>query len=478
MDDDLESKETYKFNAELKWPNGSRLEVPCKLFLPIRLRDSLRLVLLLDDPSYRALYGTGPFELVGTIGNGSGQVKIVANEVWIGSGKQRIWGPGLSEGYLVGHPQSLRVIKGRPETPSTKLHGTFNLTHSLLLSPFDSPRLHADGTIEWSRSKRKTFHLSPDILLTFDHEHHYDIRRDPREILMWPELVAKVTANVPPAAGSLEHYLPMIDDLLLLVSLVEGKMCACLQSAWTCNGELVHLYRLDKVIPGEAPKLPVGEFLIAPEDFLSFLAASYKTLRENPQRHLIRSALEGMVMFNEDTIGAEFVRLFTALETSILAFRRENGLEYVLAKSGQRKELRRYLNGVLEEHPLLKEDSDRLHMLSDNLSGLARVSLKTALEKCASAFEIELADCWPIFETPSSGGISLSKIRNMLVHGSDFSEPAWDCIADAGISLRVIAQRFLLRILGWDHQQSIARLSPSRWSDWRVAQARLTRILA
>jgi hypothetical protein len=444
--------------------------------MPERSHDALRLVFLLDTSTYHALTGgVGPFDLTGKIGEGPSSLEVTAQEVWTGRGNQRFWGPDISEGYLLGHPRILRIIRKDPEIPSNKLRGTFNITYSRLLSPFDHSAFYPDGTVSWSRAKRLNFHLSPDLLLVFDHEYHRKAIGQRGEFLVWPELIAKVEADVPPASGGLEPYIPMIDDLLLLVSFVEGRGCACLKATWGFGGEFVQLYRLDRVVPPERIA-PIGEFLIEFEDLLAFLHSAHDRLRQSPQRDLIWSALADITDPGDYTIGANFVRMFTALETLVLAFRRENNLEFVLDTSSQRKKLRRIVKGALEESSLLANDPDKLGLVYENLPSLDRVSFPTALAKMAETLRIEISDTWPILSSPSSSGITLVSIRNMLVHGEHFSELEWDFIDEAGLSLRVLVQRFLLAMLGWDYRQSLSRLSPSRWGDWKEAQARFTQM--
>ncbi|HYU35170.1 MAG TPA: hypothetical protein VEW48_23705 [Thermoanaerobaculia bacterium] len=467
-----ETQKDYKFKAELRWADGNRLEVPCKLFLPVRLRDDLRLVLLLtNDSSWNALWeeGRGAFELSGDVGE-PGSVRIVANEVQIRSGMwRRHWNSELAEGHLLCYPRSLRII--RKSHKWDRLQGTFRLTRSELIAPHVHPTcINKDGTIEWHRGKRFTFQLCREVMLTFDHEYRHT--RKEGEILMWPELVAKVDIDSPPASKSLEEdYIPLVDDLLLLVSLAEGRRCFCLQVEWTSNEESVHLFRLDRHAPLDKPVPPPDALPISPEDFPSFLEIAFKTLCSSSQRGLIWNALANVTFEGKQTIGTNFARLFAALETLVLAFRKEHDLECVLEDATQRKEFKEYLKEKISEYEPLKGEKhkDKRAMIYENLESLGRVSLKRAIEKFVEEFHVDLDDVWPIFD--KKGRKSLYELRNMLVHGDDLSALEEECISEACISLRETTERFLLTMLGWNYNRRLrAQRFLSRWGDWQRAR--------
>ncbi len=461
---ELEEAEDHKFLAQLTWPRGTRVEVPCKLFLPRRVGAKLRLVFLVDKHTFHSI-SREPCSLSAEAREGD--LIIEACELQIGGGKQKSWGQGLDEGYLTGYPRNLRLIE-RISPTADGLRGVFRLTHSIHLEPFDIMIPNYDGSIEWKRGERFRFELAEGIKLTFDHEYRYDTSK-PKEIRAWPELIAQVDALSQPSAKSLEGYLSHIDDLLLLVSLAEGRRCACLEATWVYGDELITLYRLSRSVPTDRPDHDAGNFVIDHDDLALFLSKAFAALKAPFHRDLLWNALASVTHDATATIGEEFLRLFSALESVALAFRRANGLEFVVEEK-QWKGVQKTIRTLLKSQTELKEESRR--MLVEKLPELNRVSLRRAIDTMASQLMIQLDDVWPLFDRAE--GCALADIRNMLVHGEYFSSPEWRYILSAQSCLRTITQRFLLVMLGWDYRRSSAASYDVWPDDWREARALLS----
>jgi hypothetical protein len=237
---EIETGEDYKFRASLEWQNGNLVQVPCKLFLPKRVEERPRLAFLLNDQEFSLLARADLCKLTGDLGKDTGDFRIEASDLRIGSGTQRHWGNGLNEGYLLGHPRSLKLIQRIPKKAGGTAKATFMLTESRQLSPLDLKTYHSDGSIEWRRGERIQFQLTDDLLLTFDHQYRFDTSESPITH-MWPELVATLDVGEARQSMDFEGLLPIIDELLLLVSLAEGQRCACLQAFWH-TGAVAFIY--------------------------------------------------------------------------------------------------------------------------------------------------------------------------------------------------------------------------------------------
>lgn len=470
---DLKSTEDYKFRAELTWPDKDQvLIVPCKLFLPKRVNDRPQLIFYPDSLTWHLLGRSRNCELRGILGEGVGSISIIASEVRFGSGSQRCWGNGLDEGYLFGYPKQIRINKNMGQNVG-KEWAVFYLTESLLLSPVDLLTYSYDGSVQVEHAAKIQFSLTADCQLSFEYEYRYDLK-NAKEKKSWSELVARADIVSLPAGNSPEDLLPLIDDLLLLVSLAEGQRCACMEIAWSNQDQFVRLFRLDRTMPEENASHSMNDCLIADigNEFELFLKNSFDILKNLPERNLLWSALASITWFETSTIGQEFLRLFTAVETIVLAFRRMNCLEYAVDDDSKRDELRKDIEKYLKKHPLLQENPACRGMMYDNIPGLFRISLRRAIEVFTETYKIRLDDVWPLFT--SSSGWSLLSIRNKIAHGEHFSEGEWFDIAEANRSLRVIAERFLLSVLGWDYQKSRSHWGNSTRQNWTVAHARLS----
>ncbi|MBC7964256.1 MAG: hypothetical protein H7Y05_15090 [Steroidobacteraceae bacterium] len=471
---DLKSTEDYKFLAELTWGGTCRtLYAPCKIFLPKKVRERPRLVFYPDTDTFRLLIYAKDCELRGSLGNGPGSITTKASDVRLGDGNQRRWGDGLDEGYILGYPKQLLIDRNMGQDVGNK-SASFYFTESLLLSPFDLLTQKYDGTVEVEHVSKVQFRLNANCLLSFEYEYRYDSGGS-SETRSWRELVARTDLDLLPAGISPEDLLPHIDDFLLLVSLAEGRRCACLEVVWSQQDQLLHLFRLDRTIPEERANHSINDCLIVniKEELEPFLKKSYDTLRNFPEKNLLWSALASITWFKQSTIGDDFLRLFTALETLVLAFRRINGLELAVQDDAIRNEIQKDVKKFLHGHHLLKDGTNSSRgMLYENIPGLFHISLKRATEAFVETYKIRLDDVWPLFDT--STGWSLLNIRNKIVHGEHFSEGEWFDLMEAKMSLRVIAERFLLSMLGWDYQKTRVHWGNSATEGWKAAQTRLS----
>lgn len=460
---EAKSTEDYKFRAELTWADsGLVFVVPCKLFLPKKVRERPRLILYPDPGIWHLLGRASNCELRGSLGEGLGSVSINASDVRIGSGNQRRWGDGLDEGYFLCYPKQLRITRNLGKALG-KNRVAFYLTKSLLLSPSDIITNRYDGSVQVKHVKKLQFKLNSNCQLSFQYEYRHR-QENQGETISWTELMACADIVPLPAGISPEDLLPQIDDLLLLVSLAEGQRCACMEVVWSQQGQLIHLFRFDRTFPIENINHSVNDCLTTNID--NFLTTTYASLRDFPERRLLWSALASITWFEATTIGDDYLRLFTALETMVLAFRRINGLEFIVNDKSKRDQIGKDIKKFIKNHSLLKDDSGYRGMLYENISGLLRISFKCATMAFAEAYNVRLDDVWPLFEPKDKW--SLLNIRNKIVHGEHFSEGEWRDIAEAKRSLRIIAERFILNMLSWDYQETKVHWNDSAKPSWRL----------
>ncbi len=132
----------YMFRAQVCLVRGSRLELPCKLFLPKRVEEFPRLELLATGDAYDLLtYSTGPYQISGEI-ESVGTVKT--EEAYLVGALSRFWGD-LAEGTVAVQPWDF-LMSGECR-PVTCTVGLFRLTDSRLLKPPNRRKCLKDGEI-------------------------------------------------------------------------------------------------------------------------------------------------------------------------------------------------------------------------------------------------------------------------------------------------------------------------------------------
>ncbi len=280
--------------------------------------------------------------------------------------------------------------------------------------------------------------------------------------------------KVPETTFDPRSLLLELDDLLLLVSLAEQRHCSCVAVSWS-QGNRWSTYWRYRLVSKERPESSVVDQLVSRVDISSYLSRAYSAFSQSEHSNLIRSALQDATYDGESSIGEKYLRLFSALESALLAYRRESRLEFSIEGDKERAKLAKDLRKFLGNHPLLVGDEAKQKQtrarVYENFPLLWRVSLSTAFRSLVKAKDIDLRDLWPL--TDSADGISLTQIRNKIVHGEAFRDQQWESSLRASVSLRKTVQRVLFAQLGWDASGALAMWEgPDKWRAQREALSR------
>lgn len=446
------NNEDFRFLAHFSYENGA--EYPpllCKIFLPKRVGERPRLLFFPKD-SVDNYIGARPAEMRGTVGEGASTIIIMASGVWFPSATQRHWGAAGDDRIVVGDAELLTITRPRPNSgePSRAI---FYIINSSLLRPFHTRRLNLDGSVTVERGDCLEVELNSETRLIFDLE--YKLKQNDGEVTTWADLVAKIEIDTALSDLSKKSLISEMDDFLLIQSLIEGQRCACLEINWEIGTEVIFEYRMNRVAP-EKSENSRRNCLISDRDAKEFLQLAYKNLKAYPEHGLLKSSLQAMTLFEDETIGVKFMRFFSAFEGLVLAFRRMQNLEFSINKLADRQSIENSIKATLKSHDLLTNEKQLRSLLYENIAGLFRVSLRQASERFFELHNIVLADTWPLFDT--SDGVSLAQIRNKIAHGENFSTEEWWNISEALKSLGIILDRSILAVLGWDYQKSRSHL--------------------
>lgn len=457
----------YKFRAQLFHDNPSySISVPCEIYLPDKIGEQPKIVLLPEKSIHSYYSQPTSLSLHGEIGQGLGAVKIIGTGIFFGSGSERYCGDGLNDRHIMVHADTLQVIHSIPsELESNAVKASFYITESLLLQPFDSITQSYNGNTTNEKGDPLRVKLSDNIEFIFENEYRY--RKNGRETIRWAVLSAKI--DISTENFEKNKLLSDIDDFLLIVSFAENRKSACLEMRWTTKEEFIHEYRMNRVIPPFDENHSFRACLIPePEILKQYLGSAFLKLREHPQFSLIHGAIAAVTQFNEGTIGSNFIRIFSALESLVLAHRRINNLEFSIEDSRERKNLENSIKKAIKENLILKYDQYRRKLIYDNISGLFRISLRQATESFISLHAIDTSDIWPLFD--STTGISLIQIRNKIAHGENFSNEDWWHIAEAEKSLRLLVNRCVLSVLGTSYQATRAGVQIKDLQHWNTSR--------
>lgn len=427
--------------------------VLCKVFLPERKVDAPVLHFL---PATREqderLSVPALFSVRAELTQPDGSLEIItANKVHITSHKRTAWGPGLTEYVLVGEPWELKVehVRGALtyyKEPRTR--GSFWLSPTRLLPPTKNPLLSYTGEVTAERYDQFGITLANGLDLTFDlHTRYWDGPEG--ETVMFDEVVAEFemaedTRGTTKINDALEH----LDDLLRIVSFVGEYPVACVGWQATDSSSVTKFYRR-RAVPSATKSPSVHDALVEYIDFKDFLTSAYAKFNETSPNAALRRALAYAVPDRNETIESAYIMLYAAVETLVLFFRRQEGLEFIFKDDEQWQELNRDLRKWLKQHRLLSgdENKDTRQLVYEKLPELMRASFSTAFRRFCWHYGVDLNDLWPV--TGNSKGDSLSAIRNKLVHGEVYDHRHYEALMGAGQHLRWSVYRMIFAMLGW-----------------------------
>lgn len=467
-------KEDYLFRATIRTEEHQIEDLRCKLYLPLTFSDPVLLYFHLNDDQAKILGGNRnlwKFSLRGEVGWPPQKTRIEADNVYVRKISNRAWGD-ITDRTLIAEAIDLKTIALRGHDSSDHLcksEGNFWLTANELLSPALIIGHSYDGNVTVETLDPLDVTLVNGLRLVF--KKHFKTREnDDAETVTSSHLVAEFDFDSVPYTfacldSSITHCL---DDFLLITSF--ASRYRCVWYGWEVFHPESHtkFYRKDVAIPKLNKQINFLDGLIRRADFEEFLDVAYLAFVHEEPRDLLRQALSYAIPREDQTIDSKFIRLYSALETLVLFFRRKNNLETVFAphEEDQWNHFRHDFKRWLKDESVLKGNENRLkqRLIFGNLSALKRIAFSTAFNKCCKFYSVDLEDLWPVSNNATRPEVwSLSEIRNELVHGEKLTEPKLDSLVAAELHLQWTVERLLLAVLGWDVSRS--GVSPERLKD-------------
>lgn len=479
----VERKEDYRIFVKIATDKACVEDVLCKIFLPKRLTEKIELYFYPNEEQRRKLEGIFEFSIIGELKGFSGKAmaEIQANKVYFKNRSTEYWGNNITESTFIGNPIDLKVIDffhDDIKDTEQKTVGSFWLTSSKLISPAKTIVQSYNGNVEVKTVRQFKFTLANDIPLIFDTHFHY-LKNEEGDDITFTELVAEfeIGTDKQDAKDIENDIVGYLDDFLMLVSFAERRRCICL--GWGIGEPKTYTkyYRRDLVIPDIRKEHSFSDMLIDISDFEDFIKQAYNKFIEIEPKDLIRQAIQYTISVydTERTLESLFLSLYSTLETLLLHFRKDHQLETVFASEKELGDFRDDIKNWLKNHPKLSNDKQKRILIYEKLPELNRISFSTAFEQLCNFYSVDLSDLWPL--TKNSEGISLSEIRNKLIHGEVINTEPEQLRAFIGAKehLQWIVERLILAFLGWTISKSninkdyLAR-KMACYKDWKKDQ--------
>jgi hypothetical protein len=459
--------EDYRLYASIKGDGFSIDNVLCKVYLPERLSDPIKVYF---TSSVKQPLPMGcPFEFSflseSTDERGKSILRVQASMVYIDEHSSKSWGSGPSEVILVGSPIDLKIIQSLKsnaelEGKEAKVRGSFWMTPSIMLAPQKILERSYTGDVKVTTVSKYEFELQDNIRLSFDYHYRFAKTRENADSISFPELVAEFEFE---SEVVVNEALPLLDDFLTLTSFADRQRCVCLGWDYSSDNTYTRFYRRCMSFPKNDTKHDFNDTLIDPPKFKEFMTTVYKMFAAVDCKEALRQAMQRVLYRVKYCSNDVFLTLYSGVET--LVFMDHEG--FILPPE-QWSILREDLQTYVKEHHLLegKERRNDRQAIYEKMPELNRISFSSALKTFSTTYKVDLSDLWPLVDR--TDGIPLSEIRNRLIHGDVFSLHQERAMASACIHLRLILERMILSVLGWPVSESRASFyNVERLVEWR-----------
>jgi hypothetical protein len=405
--------------------------------------------------------------------------KIEASEAYSGGVGSAYWGPRTAEHSLSAEPVDLTIShihSGGTYLPNNRNEGSFWLTPCALLQPASSMRRSQSGNVKVKPIKTSSYTLEGGLRLTFKNNYQYRENEEGEEV-SFSELAGEFRFDGTRAKIlKLNEALSQLNDLLRIVSFICLSRCVCVGWDLVAGNKYIRHYRRNVVIPS-ATRQSRHEGIIEAPEFSPFLRKAYRKFTRNPSRQGLARAIDLAIPRVGNTVEGSFVALFEALEALVLGFRRERSIEFNLPKSKWNL-IQKNLKQYLASQPPFDSDPEARQMIYQKLPELNRIAFASAFERFCTFYKVDVRDLWPV--VGNSGGPSLSRIRNRLVHGDVFRVQDRAALRTAREHLEWTVDRMILAVLGWPADKSriskayLSRVFPAH-SNWKADCQYLTK---
>lgn len=330
---------------------------------------------------------------------------------------------------------------------STKHGGIFLLSRRSAL--IRGPIISKD-TYEMKLKYSNPIILEIDInrMLTFKPRFKYINPSDEQDVVEL-ESIAEIDDNSDLLdEQQISTYTENLDVYLLLVSFVERQRLSWNERCYWFEGKTVN-HRKAVVYDAIRPTSPfLFAKIIVPFGIEEFCNKTYRVFMSftNEQRKFLSQALNYCLMRENETAEATFLRLYSAVESTISFFKVTNNIESIL-DDNKWKSFKKDLKLWIKSHPVFSEAINKRKLIYEKVSELNRMSFASLIQSLIDQEKVDVSDLWPL--TDSSEGISLSEIRNILIHGQLLNKKQYDALMIATEHLRWTVERILLTILKW-----------------------------
>jgi hypothetical protein len=444
----------YELPLDVKREAKPVTRIPCAVWLPT-CPDEKPLIRFSSRDDGLLRFARGPYELDGTIyGFDKKPATLISGRgVWFQDVSSRVTSgdePPVVTGF--GLPEKLVVSRSLHSSPTPEQSAThlyLQITENQLLAPFQIIETSYTGTRKVRTVSMQRIDVRGLGRLRFTrHYHERKSKLHPRERTVRDFLVAETKIDVPALTllAKDSEVRKSLEDCLLIASFAARQRTVAPTWHAVDNTHFVNCYAGNVGIPEQKASPSIRDVLIDSGEFSAFFRKALKHFDSLPEpaRVLLRDALYKALPSPSKTLEARYLSLFSALESTILWFRRNEDLVYTIPRNGGWRAFSSDVKSLIGSHSSIPDESRR-DMILDKVSELRRIPLSHVFFAYCKRFRVDLSDLWPVFGQAGC----LNDIRNRLSHGDTYGRAALEALAYAQANLEVLVERLLLAAFKW-----------------------------
>lgn len=342
------------------------------------------------------------------------------------------------------HPRNVMIyMKDSSAKASDGAHVIFYINDAPMLSPRVSSKPDIDGNLSQKKSPPINILLNKRKTVTSDVAFKYSLKGKKFQSEYYQILKLNIRKKKNIIESIENYYLPKIDEILYLSSLTHDAKTSCHSWSASFQNQRVICYRGNQFASENIENTRMSE-TIDRKDVGEFISTALKKFTSSPYKSGIRNAIASLMLNRNTVIELTFLAYFQAIESLILTHRRLRGVELAVNKSRFRKVRSEISSFIRDMNSIDEKTKERFN---SKLPELNRISLKEAALSFFEEFSISTDGVWPIFD--NKNGITLSDLRNTLIHGDLIPSEQFQNLVIAHENLRALLIRIVFNVLGW-----------------------------
>ncbi|MDM2907505.1 hypothetical protein [Citrobacter sp. Cpo015] len=326
------------------------------------------------------------------------------------------------------------------ETPRTI---RFFINDAPLIAPFSHFQSTEDGVI--SHSKGEVFSVCIDAknIATMDIKFTSHITNKSINLEKYQIIEIQTLESEYDVEKINSELFNKIDSLCDIISLAHGEKVICTSWLYQSPEKRIFFHRKNYK---EQPNISTesNKRIIEKRMIKDFLQRTYDNYISSPYYDSLRLAINSLTI-DRIFVEQQYLSLFQAYESLVLNFKKQQCLENII-KAEDFSKLRKKIEKQINKDDI--PDKEARSRMKAKLAELNRPSLEDITKLLLEETEISNKDLWPLFK--DGKGISLSELRNIIIHG-EILPP--HCIIDLHIAsehLKIHLSRLVCTLLKWE----------------------------